>query len=89
MLDREGISTTLHSAPGHHQVIVGIDVIDRFGRDELVLDEHRGRHRAAVEDVERDRDNLGAVFLRESRRPIRSAACPAARSSARPSGEAF
>ena len=60
-----------------HQVIVRIDVVDGLRRDELVLDEHRGRHRAAMEDVERDGDDLGAVLLRESTRPIRSAGCPA------------
>ena len=46
-----------------HQSIVWVDVIDGLGRDELVLDEDGRRHRPAVEDIERDGDDLGAVLL--------------------------
>jgi len=34
------------------QSIVRIVMIHRSGRDELVLDEHRGRNRALIEDIE-------------------------------------
>ena len=52
------------------QLIVGIDVVHRFRRDELVLDEHGRGDGPAMEDVERDGDDLGAVFP-GSTRPIR------------------
>ena len=54
--------------------IVGIDVIDCLRRDELVFDEHGGRHRPAMEDVEGDGDDFGAVTFRGIRRPSRSSA---------------
>ena len=46
-----------------HQSIIRVDVIDRFRRDELVLDEDRRRHRPPVKDVERDGDDFRAVLL--------------------------
>ena len=71
-----------------HQMIVRVDVVDVLRRDQLVLDEHGRRHRTAMEDVERDGDDFGAVLLRKIRdRPDESGA--RCRSSARPSGDAF
>ena len=49
------------------QAVVGIDVIDRLRRDELVFDEHGWRHRPAMEDIECDGDDFGAVLFGEVR----------------------
>ena len=42
-------------------------MVDVLRRDQLVLDEHGRRHRPAMEDVERDGDDFGAVLLRKIR----------------------
>src|SRR5438034_7171152 len=41
-----------------HQLVIRVDVIDVLGRDELMLHEHGGRHRPAMQDVERGVDDL-------------------------------
>src|SRR5688500_5885873 len=57
----------LHSAGHLHQLVVRVDVVDVLRRHQLMFHEDRRRHRTAVQDVEREREDLGAVLFREVR----------------------
>ena len=59
------------------QAVVRIEVIHIIRRDDLVIGEHRRRHRLARQKIERQPDQPVSVLLREVTPPTRSAGCPA------------
>ena len=58
---------TTASLDARNQDVVAVDVIDILRRDQMVPSEDRWRHRFAVQDIERQRDDLRTIVLREVR----------------------
>ena len=58
----EGQERSVRTSRQLEQPVVRVDVVDVLGRHQLMFDEDRRRHRATMQDVEGQREDLRAAF---------------------------